>query len=366
MTNFICMKPRRSTVIFSVFLLILILAVKWYTSNSERVETYYSTGFYQSFSQIPRLLFGWIPFSLGDLLYAAAGLWIIYKLVRIILVVKREKRGMIWQKIKYNSWNLLIAVSILYLFFQLSWGLNYSRQGIGQQLELPRNVYDSSSLAHINELLAEKVNITKAAIAGQQYPSTKALFERANAAYDIAGQHYPFLKYKLSSVKSSLWGWVGNYANFTGYYNPFTGEAQVNTTVPKFLQGFTTLHEIAHQLGYAKEKEASFVGYLAARQSNDSLLLYSTYLDLFVYANRNLYWVDSTAAIQFRNRLSKPVLADIRTWQEFNRKHQGFFEPFIAWAYGKYLQQNGQPQGMLSYDQVLQLLIAYEKKFRDI
>jgi hypothetical protein len=79
-----------------------------------------------------------------------------------------------------------------------------------------------------------------------------------------------------------LWGWLGNYVGFTGYYNPFTGEAQVNTTVPKFLQPFTASHEVAHQLGYAKEMEANFVGYLAASHSTDTLFRYSVYLDLFL------------------------------------------------------------------------------------
>ena len=83
---------------------------------------------------------------------------------------------------------------------------------------------------------------------------------------------------------------------FTGYYNPFTGEAQVNTTVPKFLLPYITLHEIGHQLGYAKEDEANFSGYLAAVDSHDTLFQYSTYLDLFVYANREVFYFDSTAS----------------------------------------------------------------------
>ncbi len=67
-----------------------------------------------------------------------------------------------------------------------------------------------------------------------------------------------------------MYSYLGNYLGFTGYYNPFTGEAQVNTTVPLFVQPFTTCHEIGHQLGYAKENEANFAGYLAAKSSPDA------------------------------------------------------------------------------------------------
>ena len=60
------------------------------------------------------------------------------------------------------------------------------------------------------------------------------------------------------------------WQDFLGYYNPFTGEAQVNTNVPAFVIPFTTCHEMAHQIGYASESEASFVGFLVIRNSNNA------------------------------------------------------------------------------------------------
>jgi len=160
-----------------------------------------------------------------------------------------------------------------------------------------------------------------------------------------------------------LWGWLGNYLGFTGYYNPFTGEAQVNTMFPKFLQPFTTCHEVAHQLGYAKEREANFVGYLAAAASQDTLLQYSVYLDLYMYSNRNLFETDSAAAKEFRKQLVPGVLEDLKEWKAFNKKYRNPVEPVIRWIYGIYLERNQQPQGVLSYDEVTAFLIAYYKKF---
>lgn len=160
-----------------------------------------------------------------------------------------------------------------------------------------------------------------------------------------------------------MWGWLGNYTGFTGYYNPFTAEAQLNTTIPKFLHPFIACHEVAHQLGYAKEMEANFVGYLAAANSDNSLLHYSVYLDLFVYANRNLYFTDSTASKIYRDALSEAVVADLKEWSRFNKNHQSIAEPIVSWVYGKYLQGNEQPDGVLSYDEVTAFIIAYYKKF---
>src|SRR5678809_1786278 len=115
-----------------------------------------------------------------------------------------------------------------------------------------------------------------------------------------------------------MWGWLGNYAGFMGYYNPFTGEAQVNTTVPKFLQPYITTHEIAHQLGYSKENEANFVGYLAAISSPDPVFHYSTYFDLFLYANREVYFFDSVSSKNAREELNPFVKKDIEELIQFN------------------------------------------------
>ena len=182
-------------------------------------------------------------------------------------------------------------------------------------------------------------------------------------AYTRLPSFYPFLKYQPVSVKPSVWSWLGNYMGFTGYYNVFTGEAQVNTLVPKFLQPFTTCHEVAHQLGYAKEMEANFVAYLAATASQDTLLHYSVYLDMFMYSNRNLFMSDSVAAKEFIEILIPAVKDDLKEWRTFNKKHRNPIEPVFRWVYGKYLEGNQQPQGVFSYDEVTGFIIAYYKKY---
>ena len=167
-------------------------------------------------------------------------------------------------------------------------------------------------------------------------------------------------------MKSSLWGWVGDYLGFTGYYNPFTAEAQVNRGVPVFLQPYTTCHEIGHQLGYAKENEANFVGYLAATASKNRMFNYSAYLDLFMYANRSLAQVDSSAAKNFAHQLLPEIKTDLKEWKTFLINHKNPIEPGVRWMYGIFLQNNNQPSGMLSYDEVTGLLIAYYKKYGKI
>jgi hypothetical protein len=344
-------------------LFVLAVLIRLFASSPEKVERSYSNGIYPPIAAVLRAVFGWLPFSFGDILYGALFVFIIWRVVRGI-------RALIKKRVNWRSfgWGLVKFMAILlgiYVIFNLGWGINYNRQGIAVQLQLKMEQYSKADLEQINGLLVEKVNAARNYLASnnQAYPTNKELFNRVQKAYASVDSVYPFLRYHTTSIKPSLWGWLGNYTGFTGYYNPFTGEAQVNTTVPKFLQPFICCHEVAHQLGYAKEMEANFVGYLAASASHDSLFHYSVYLDLFTYSNRNLFSIDTGAARKYSNALSAAVKTDINEWRNFVRRHSNPFEPAIRWAYGKYLQSNNQPQGVLAYDEVTSFLIAYFKKF---
>lgn len=359
------MKYKKKLVFIGV-LLVLAILIRLYSASPVRVEGGYSTGWYGGIVAVLRLLFGWLPFSIGDLLYGLAAIWVLWKLVKIIKFAVQRKAT--WDGFVRVLLKIITIILLLYIFFNGLWGINYNRKGIAYQLGLQMDKYSLDDLKNINGVLINKVNAAKQSLINSKtvYPSSQQLFDKVKANYEHIDSLYPFLKYSHQSLKSSMWGWLGNYVGFTGYYNPFTGEAQVNTTVPKFLQPYTACHEVAHQLGYAKEMEANFVGYLAASNSTDTLFQYSVYLDVFLYSNRNLRNSDSTSAKYYSQQLLPEIKNDLLEWRVFNRKHRNPVEPVIRWMYGKYLESNQQPQGVLSYDEVTSFLIAYYKKFGKI
>jgi hypothetical protein len=352
--------------IYLLIIAIFVILIKWYTINSLRVENSYSTFIYPKIGMFFRLITAWLPISFGDILYGLAVGWLLYSF--ILFIIAALKHNLKRQKIVYGLKRTILISGIIYIVFNLLWGINYNRLGIAYQLKLNMQPYSVEDLKNINEVLLSKVNTAKLALLNnpQPYPTNKELFAKVKNAYNRLSNVYPFLAYKTISLKSSMWGWLGNYTGFTGYYNPFTGEGQVNTSIPKFLLPYTTCHEVAHQLGYAKEMEANFVGYLAASNSADTLFYYSVYLDLFIYSNRNLRSMDSVVAKKYAEQLIPAVKTDLEEWRKFSIRYKNPIEPFIRWGYGKYLQSNSQPQGMMSYDEVTSFLIAYYKKFGKI
>ncbi len=352
--------------LFIGVLLAFAILIKLYSDDEIRVENGYSTGIYPGLVEVLRLLFGWIPFSIGDWLYGLFGIWVLWKLIKGIKLLYKKQAS--WKGLATRCFKILALFLLIYIVFNGLWGINYNRKGIAYQLGLKMDKYSTEELKNINAVLVEKVNNTKQELLNNKtaYLYTKELFAKVQQSYAAINNSYPFLKYQHQSLKPSLWGWLGNYVGFLGYYNPFTGEGQVNTTVPKFSQPFTACHEVAHQLGYAKEMEANFVGYLAASASPDKQFQYSVYLDLFLYSNRNLFNTDSVSARFYAKQLLPEVKTDLKELRDFNRRHKNRVEPVIRWMYGKYLERNQQPQGVLSYDEVTSFLIAYYKKFGKI
>jgi hypothetical protein len=347
----------------TVLLLLFAFGIHLFSADPLRTEIRYSTGIYGPISKVLRMISGLFSFSIGDIIYGLLFIAIVFKTVRLIrLLLRNETNAGYWKGILAK---IIPAILWIYIIFNIAWGINYNRLGIAYQLGLPEKKYTIDNLKQLNGLLLQKLNESKRSLLQKpdSFQNNQELFDKAIAAYGEAAKKYSFLTYKNPAVKSSLWGWLGNYLGFTGYYNPFTGEAQVNTTVPIFLQPYTTCHEMAHQLGYAKEDEANFVGYLSASTSTDTFFRYSVYLDLFLTANRNLRAADSVSAKVYRKQLLPEVVVDIKKWKAFIIQHDNPVEPLITWMYGKYLQSNQQPSGMLSYDEVTGLLIEYYKKY---
>jgi hypothetical protein len=344
----------------------LVILIKVFSLNKHWVEQFYSNGVYSYVAWILRLITGWVPISIGDILYLVAALWLVWKLVKFIqaIVKKRLRRGWLKRSLLKGLYYLLV----IYLVFNIAWGLNYNREGAASRLGLNTEKYHSTELKMFCGLLLDRVNSAKQdwMQTDQPYPNSREMFERSASIYDQAKQTYPFLEFSRPSIKSSMYSLLGSYFGFAGYYNPFSGEAQINTMVPVFTQPFTAAHEVAHQIGYAKENEASFVAYLAISASNDELFKYSCYFDMFVFARRELYQYDSTAAKELTNQLIPEARKDYEEWRAFALKYKNPVEPMVRWAYGYYLKMNDQPQGILTYDEVIGNLISFYRKFGKI
>jgi hypothetical protein len=293
-----------------------------------------------------RYLVGWLPISFGDLLYVAA---IIYS---IVTLRKSFRRSFVT-----TARRLFTVLSLTGLIFHVLWGFNYYRTSIPDQFKLERGEVKKEEIVAFAEYSLREAN--KLGIREQGIGVIDK--NLITSAYEKLSKLHPQLTYHPISFKSSLFGVMGNYMGYGGYYNPFTGEAQINDHMPEFMLPYIAVHEVAHQLGYAKESEANFIGYLAAMHSEDSLLRYSANLEMFLYANRALRRFDSTLAKQNMERLSPRIKKDLADYKVFAEKYYGPVDKFVTWFYTGFLNFNNQPEGMMSYNRGMVYVMRYLK-----
>ena len=343
--------------------IILTVVIKIFSLYPNAVEKYYSGGLYVVISRSLRFLFGWIPFSLGDILYVVAAVYLLGKTLAVIMAViqKRTGKAFWWNELR----RVVFYTLLIYAVFNILWGLNYNRVSMASLVKLEMKPYSTASLQQVVAVLIQRLNAndTAALQTREQYHQSKKLFENAYHSYELAAPAQPYIAYQVTSVKPSLYSHLGDYLGYLGYYNPFTGEAQVNTTIPIFLLPFTACHEMGHQLGYAKENEANFAGYLSAKSSGDAAFRYSVYFELYNYGIRELYSRDSILAIELNKQKPVQVKNDLMELRKFYATYENPVEPYIRRLYSQYLKANEQPAGMQSYNEVMAFLIAYYKKY---
>ena len=347
-----------------IFLIVIVILIKFASTQPLWVEENYATNIYPVISKIQRGVFGWMPFSFGDLIYGLLIIIIIFKTGQLIRIIFQKKinRDYLLTGLK----QIIFFFLFIYVLFYSLWGLNYSRPGIKYQLSLEIMPYSLEDIDTLSGLLQKQLNLYAETVNEKQRDSfnkKKFLFEKATEAYLYAENSFPFLAYNPQSIKPSLYSYLGNFLGFQGYYNPLTGEGQVNTTIPETLEPFVTAHEIAHQLGYAKESEANFVAFLACRSYPSNVFRYSLYSDLYRYSMHELFRKDSTIAKKYRETLHPQAKKDYKEINDFFKRNENQVEPVISWLYGNYLEANNQPEGKRSYNQVVAFLIAYYKKF---
>lgn len=336
------------------------------------VEESYSTGIYPAIGNTLRMITRHIPFSLGDILYGWIFIWLIISSIKAVLSWRRH--GFSRERFLLGSLRWYCRILSMYILFKLLWGLNYSRLGLAAQFKLPRNEYSKTDVINLTNRLIDSLNSCRARIPDTSLPSppTDSLYRLIYRGYDRLSIPYPFLGYTNRSVKTSLYSFLADYGGYTGYYNPFTGEAQVRSNMPRVMVPYVAAHEMAHQLGYASESEANFIGYLATLHSGDAYSRYSAYLELFSYAQQEEIYQfaldqDSTGLMQQmqanKTRLDTLVKKDRREIRAFFAQRRNRIAPAISGLYDQYLRINQQEKGIRSYDEVIGWLIAYHQRY---
>jgi len=356
------MKKWLPTIVAFLALLLQFIGYRTLRNFPTFIERYYSTGIYPYIERAMRFGLGWIPFSFGDLVYTLLiALAIRWLFLFVISVFKRSSKRQL------SIYRLLLTINVALLYFHLVWGFNYYRQPLNEILKLDATYTDAEL-----ELVSQQLVFTANKLHQQLQPvdsiavvfdePQSALFERAPQAFENLKSIDPALSIGPSSVKKSLLTIPLTYMGYSGYLNPLTGEAQTNGNINNYKTPVLILHEMSHQLGFAKENEANFIAILAGLRHEDLYFQYSATIFGLRYCLNDLYRKDPAAFENIRNQMRYGIFKNYQELEDFWAPYDdNIIEQASQATYNKYLEANNQPDGMRTYSYVVALLVNYYK-----
>jgi hypothetical protein len=354
---------------FLICLVIALIIFLWGLSAS-LTEKLYSNALYPFVAEILRAFSGLFPFAIGDVCYVL----LIGYVIKCIYVFSKK----LYHKQYNHSHRILIPMQvlrfmlILYIAFKLLWGLNYSRPSIATTLGISNNKYNKEELVKLAEFLIHRINhleklkqVNTKQQAKTNY-TVEALENGAAKAYTKKSKVHSFFHYPHPAVKSALNSWLITKIGLEGYYNPLSGEANINMLLPQEDLPFVTSHEIAHQIGVAREDEANLVGYLVAINSDDLNFQYSGYYAIL----RNVLFEVRLVTPEDYEALYKTInpgtLQDYKNGIAFWKKYNNQMFGYMSATLDSFLKINNQHKGIASYqDIVLWVYNIHQKEIKD-
>ena len=328
-------------------------ALAWAPMDPAWVERVYSRGWYPAFQPIVTSLSSLAPVALLDV-------WIVLTLVAIAWSGWRIVRPTAGSRLLAVARALMrgvVVASLVYIAFLACWGLNYRRQPITERLDFDRSrvtaaEVDAASrraVAELNRLHQFAQTDLRAA------PTLAAMRVRLAPAFTIAqralGQQQLATAGRPKISMLSPWF---RWATVDGMVNPLGLEVIVNPDVLPVERPFVIAHEWGHLAGWARESEASYVGWLTCR-AGDRLAQYSGWLSLYWHLRRDLprhrlFAIDALLGAGPRGDLAA-IAARLRRGQPMVQR--------ASWrTYDQFLKANRVDEGVKSYDEVVTLILG--------
>lgn len=327
------------------------------------IEEFYSSFLYKIIANALSALTGFLPFSLSEFMLISFVAFILWYILKTVLDLYRCKNKRL-RVLKNFCLNILAAAGLIYFSFQLLWGFNYQRLTLDKIFQL--NVRNSSSkeltelcerLIASSNALREKINEDEYGVMKLPY-NRKHILETAHLGYDKAGLQYAKLKGNYGTPKAILLSTPMCYTGLTGFYFPFTNEANVNMSEPVSFLPFTTAHEMAHQRGFAKEDEANYIAYIVCINHPDVNFQYSGILAALSYSFEALKKSDPESYKKLVLTCCEGTVNDIKYNKEFWKSYSGLAEKVGDKINDTYLKAQNQEAGIKSYGAMVDLLLA--------
>ena len=251
----------------------------------QAVETLYSRGLYK----VVRVFFDSIHWVLP---FSALYLLVALLLVSLYFGFKKWRRSerTFLGKSGQALFSLLSLVGWIVFLFLFLWGYNYGRIPMATQLKIaPKPLKLATVVNELKtretELIELRSNISGAlpdkSFSLAALPENMEEHLRQGLENQLLQLGYPrtgFPTVRTGYPKGVIWGFGA-----IGFYNPFTGECNVDPAVHPVDRPYVLAHELAHAYGFGDEGTCNFLAYLTCKNSNHPFIRYAGVFNYWQY-----------------------------------------------------------------------------------
>lgn len=308
-------------------------------------------------------LSGLLPFSVAELIIISLPILTFLAIWYLLKYRCRTRRD------SFVSIVCILSVFSLFLSaFVLCLGTGYRGTTLDKKLGLDAEAVSADELYAATEYLTEKINeLTPMVRFGEDgFSNMPYSFEEMNeqliAAYDSFEKDHDFIINFNSRLKPVVMSEAMSYAHIGGIYSFFTGESNINVSLPDYTIPYTSAHELAHQRGIAREDEANMIAYLVCIRSDDPYIQYSAYVNMYEYVASALRKASSEKYQTVSRKLDLAVYNEQVAYSNFFKKYQQSVTSKVSGTVNDaYLKAQG-TAGRQSYGMVVDLTVAYFKR----
>ena len=251
--------PIRHTIfIISLMVIALHLALR----NSAAAMKFISQNIVQPINQFCTMITSNFSFSVAELLIACLIIvFAVYLVYSLVLSYKNKK--MLYMFLI----SAVTAITAIYAGFCALWGCYFYDSSFAEKSGLNEDPISVEQLETVTAYFASLAND----YAHQVQRDTKGVYTvdrqeiiaKSEYVYDRAEEIFPCLEANDVKVKGIYFSNILSMLDFTGFYFPFTGEANVNMDFPPSLFASTVAHEISNE-AFARNRSPIFSLCLAA------------------------------------------------------------------------------------------------------
>lgn len=302
-----------------------------------------------------------VSFSVAELLIVCAVLFVLAELIwGVVLLLRRRMSG---RRLYVGLTRIVSLVLLVYAGFCTLWGTYYYGDDFAHKSGLSNEPVSVEELETVTAYFASLANEYGAQVERNDdgfYIADRAeILRRSPELFDDTVADFPNLDGPRVCVKPIRFSRFLSYLDFTGFFFPFTGEANVNIDFPPSLFASTVAHELSHQRGVAKEQEANFTAVLTSLNNGDVDYCYSAALLAYTHLGNALYKADYEAWQAVYETLDEEIMRDFALNNAYWRQFETPAQSVSHGVYEAFLQSYEQTLGRKSYGACVDLLVNY-------